>query len=862
MIFFTFFNQRLPALLAITCCLFASALALLEPNDPTGWQTHALSTVSTKSTENYGQHSQIIPANNKTRNDVAIPLIPGAEVTHLQVWPKSISLTDANDRQSLVAQLVYSNGLTVDVSDTVQGQPAKPLVEFENGYWLPLADGTTQLNLSVAGHKQSIPVTVSNATTQPSISFTNDVMPVFSKTGCNAGSCHGASRGKDGFRLSLYGFDPAGDYHRLTREQPGRRIDLAVPKDCLLITKATGTVPHSGGQLFDRESENYQTLLHWLGSGAKFDKTPPPKVASIQLYPEAASLNGPAAKQKLTVLARYEDGRDRDVTSLAYFSTNQDNVVTVEQNGQIESKSRGEAFVMCRFDTHTVGRWFAVLPVKDEFKWRPVKPTNYIDTAVHSKLRSLRIQPSERCTDAEFLRRCYLDICGLLPTPEQLEKFVDNPSPHKRSHCIDQLLERDEFVDMWVMKWSELLQVRTNQYVSYKATLSYYEWLRSQLAANKPIDQWVQQLLTTTGATMSSPTTNFYHAEPDVGKLTENVAQVFLGMRIQCAQCHNHPFDRWTMEDYYGFKAFFSQIGRKSGTDPREAVIYNRARGEAKHPVTNKNIPPKFLGGETPVIKKGQDRRGVVAQWITSPENPYFSRNLANIVWAHFHGQGIVDQVDDVRVSNPPVNEALLQQLADKLVESNYDFKELVRDICNSRTYQLSTQTNESNEADNVNFSHAKLRRIRAEVLLDAISQVTETKNKFRGLPRGARAVQIADGNTSNYFLKTFGRSSRSTVCSCEVKMEPSLSQALHLLNGATVHKKIIQGKVVQTLIDEKLTDAQIIDSLYLRCFGRKANESEQTGLTERIKAEPDRVKALEDIFWAILNSSEFVFNH
>ena len=783
------------------------------------------------------------PNGHVEANPAALPKIANAEAVCLQVWPKSITLSHAGDRQSMVAQLVYSNGVTVDVTDRVQSTPAKPLIKFVDNYWLPIADGATQLTVKVADYEQSVPVKVSGAKTETPTSFTNDVMPVFSKMGCNAGSCHGASRGKDGFRLSLFGFDPAGDYHRLTRELPGRRIDLALPEECLLISKATGAVPHSGGQLFDKNSESSRTLVQWLSDGAKFDKSPPPKVTLIELFPKTVLLSGEAAKQNLTVLAHYEDGSDRDVTSLAYFSTNQDNVLSVDQSGEIQAGSRGEAFVMCRFDTHTVGRSFIVLPTKDDFKWQPVDPLNYIDVAVHDKLKSLRIQPSERCTDAEFLRRCYLDICGLVPTPQQLEQFVSNQAPDKRSRCIDRLLEREEFGEMWVMKWSELLQVRSSNIVSYKATLAYYDWLRNQLAANVPIDQWVRELLAAQGGTMSTPTANYYHAEPDTGKLTENVAQVFLGMRIQCAQCHNHPFDRWTMDDYYGFTAFFSQIGRKQGADPREQIVFNRGVGEAKHPVTKQNVPPKFLGGAVPTIKKGEDRRQVVAEWITSPENPYFSRNLANIVWAHFNGRGIVDQVDDVRVSNPPANDALLQQLADNLVESNYNFKQLVRDICNSRTYQLSTRTNTSNEADRNNFSHAQLRRIRAEVLLDVISQVTETKNKFRGLPNGARAVQIADGNTSNYFLKTFGRSSRASVCSCEVKMEPSLSQALHLLNGTTVHEKIIQGKVIPTLIEQKLDNTQIINELYLRCLGRRPNETEETsfGTTGRKRAGPSQ---------------------
>ena len=859
-------NHKIVPSLVIASCVFASALALLETNNQAKSFSPNPLIHSFQSLDDGPDNQPVsVNAENAPADEIeaspSVPPVANAKAVCLEVWPKSISLSNANDRQSIVAQLVYSNGVTIDVTDRVKATPIKPLVKLVGGYWLPIANGETQLTLKVADHDQRIPVKVSGVSEKPPISFINDVMPVFSKSGCNAGSCHGASRGKDGFRLSLYGFDPPGDYHRLTREMPGRRIDLAVPDDCLLIAKATGAVPHSGGQLFDRKSQSYKTLTQWLSDGAKLDQSPP-KVASIELFPKTVSLNGKAAKQKLTVLAHYEDGSDRDVTSLAYFSTNQDDIVSIDQIGEIKGGVPGEAFVMCRFDTHTVGRSFVVLPEKNDFKWQPITPANYVDVAVHDKLKSLRIQPSELCTDAEFLRRCYLDICGLLPTPKQLEQFVDDQSPNKRSRCIDDLLERKEFGELWVMKWSELLQVRSSKYVSYKATLSYYQWLKDQQDANVPIDQWVQELIAASGNTMSTPTTNFYHAEANPGKLAENVAQVFLGMRIQCAQCHNHPFDRWTLDDYYGFTAFFSQIGRKPGADPRALIVFNRNSGEAKHPVTKKNVPPKFLGGIAPKIKKGQDRRQLVAEWITSPKNPYFSRNLANIVWAHFFGRGIVDQVDDVRVSNPPVNDALLQQLAEKLVESNYDFKQLVRDICNSRTYQLSTRSNDSNKADSTNFSHAELRRIRAEVLLDAISQVTETKNKFRGLPNGARAIEIADGNTSNYFLKTFGRSSRESVCSCEVKMEPSLSQALHLLNGTTVHEKITKGKVIETLIEQKLDNVQIVNELYQRCLSRPANETEQTALVQKIESEPDRVKALEDVFWAILNSREFVFNH
>ena len=369
-------------------------------------------------------------------------------------------------------------------------------------------------------------------------------------------------------------------------------------------------------------------------------------------------------------------------------------------------------------------------------------------------------------------------------------------------------------------------------------------------------------MLGSNGGTFANPpATNYYQNETDTLKVAENVAQVFMGMRIQCAQCHNHPFDRWTMDDYYSFAAFFAQIGRKRAEDPREIVVYNSGGGEVRHPVGNRVMPPKFLGGDTPDVK-GKDRRVVMAQWLASEENPYFATNLANVVWAHFFGRGIIDEVDDVRVSNPAVNQELLQALAGKFTEYNYDFKRLVRDICTSRSYQLSTQTNETNEKDSRNFSHAPLRRLRAEVLLDAVSQATETKNKFRGLPLGARAVQIADGNTSTYFLTTFGRATRETVCSCEVKMEPNLSQALHMLNGDTVNSKIQQGKLIERLLAEKATPPQIIENLYVRCLSRKPTPSEVASLSEELAQQKDVKTALEDVFWALLNSREFLFNH
>ena len=786
-----------------------------------------------------------------------------AQATALKVYPEAVNITHARDQQSLVVQALMPNGTTVDVTEQVSWKIGnEKAARLENQRLLPVADGVTELTVSLGDLKAQVPVSVTNSATRHPISFELDVMPVFMKAGCNSGGCHGAARGKDGFRLSLYGFDPKGDYHRLTREMAGRRIDLSLPENCLLIEKAAGEVSHTGGQLIKKDDVYYRTLVEWLNDGAPTDAAAVPKVEKIEVYPPSAILEGSGAAQKLTVRAVYADGNDRDVTELAYFLSSNDNSAKVDQTGLISADKRGEAFVMARFETHTVGIPVTVLPADSAFQWKTIPENNYVDTLINQKLKTLQIQPSDVCSDAEFIRRATLDICGALPTGEELNAFVSNTEPDKRAKLVDQLLERKEFVEIWVMKWAELLQVRSTNNVSYKSTLLYYNWLQEQIASNVPIDQMIISLLGSEGGTFSSPATNYYQNERDTLKVSENVAQVFLGMRLQCAQCHNHPFDRWTMDDYYGFASFFAQIGRKaSGKDPRETMVYDNQSGEIKHPITGQNMKPKFLGGATPDLK-GKDRRMAVAQWITSADNPYFSKNLSNLVWAHFFGRGIVDEVDDVRVSNPPSNPELLDTLGKKLTEYKYDFKQLVRDICNSRTYQLATQTNPTNETDNTNFSHAYLRRIRSEVLLDVISQVTGTQNKFRGLPLGARAVQIADGNTSNYFLTTFGRSSRASVCSCEVKMDPNLSQALHLINGSTVQSKIQSGGLLKQQLDAGIEPLEITKDLYLRCLSRQPNESELVDLKKHLDQGGEPLPALEDVFWALLNSQEFIFNH
>jgi hypothetical protein len=525
--------------------------------------------------------------------------------------------------------------------------------------------------------------------------------------------------------------------------------------------------------------------------------------------------------------------------------------------------------MLARFDVFSVTAQAIVIPKGLVYERPKVAEANYIDKAVNERLHRLRIVPSGVCTDEEFIRRVYIDVVGLYPKPAELQAFIADKRPDKRTQLVEGLLQRKEFTELWVMKWAELLQIRSgiNQGINappfYKNALLYYNWLADEIGKNRPINEIVVNLLSANGGTVSVPAVNYYQSELDRLKLSENVAQVFMGMRIQCAQCHNHPFDRWTMNDYYGFNAFFAQIGRKNTDDPQEVIVFNSKGGESQHFLTKKNVKPKFLGGEEPDLKPGDDRRRVMAEWLASPRNPYFARNIANIVWAHFLGVGVVDPVDDVRVSNPPSNIELMDGLAAHLTEYKYDVRKLVRDITASAAYQRSSKTNETNANDKLNFARAQVRRVRAEVLLDAISQITETPNKFQGLPVGARAVQIADGAVSNYFLTTFGRSKRESVASTEVKTDPNLSQALHLMNGDAVNDRIRRGQVIEKMIAAGKKDDEIVAELFLRVFGRLPAAVESKSVAAAIAGDPaNRQVVLEDAFWALMNSKEFYFNH
>ncbi len=785
-----------------------------------------------------------------------------AALTAIAVYPPDVNLLTARSRQVFLVQATYADGLTRDVTEQAKATLSGPAVaKLDKNVLTPLADGAAEMNVEFGGQAVKVPVKVKDATADRPVSFKLDVMPIFMRAGCNQGSCHGAARGKDGFRLSLFGFDADGDHYRLTREFNGRRINLALPAEGLLLEKASGKVPHTGGERIKQGDQYWETLIRWHEAGVPNDPPTVPKPVAVELYPKNAVLDGKGSTQQMVVRARYSDGTDRDVTRLALFLSNNDTSAKISPDGLVTAGDRGEAFVMARFSTFTVGAQMIVLPKGLKFTFPDVKEANYIDTLVNAKLKKLRITPSAVCSDEAYLRRVYLDVIGTLPTVEEYNRFMNDKSPAKREKVVDELLGRKEFAELWVLKWAELLQIRSSIYVSYKATLLYYNWLQDKIARNVPTNEWVQELLGASGGTFKNPPTNYYQNETDILKVSENVAQVFMGMRIQCSQCHNHPFDRWTMDDYYGFEAFFCQIGRKQADDPREIVVFNSGGGEVSHPVRGGVMKPKFLGGETPDVA-GKDRRVVLAKWLASPENPYFATNLANMVWGQFFGIGIIDPVDDVRISNPASNPELLAELGKRFTAYNYDFKKLVRDICTSQTYQRAPEPTADNEGDTRNFTRAAIRRIKAETFLDCISQVTETKNKFPGLPLGARAVQIADGQVSTYFLSTFGRATRESVCSCEVKLEPTLSQSLHLLNGDTTTQRIASGNLIGRRLAEKKSAQEILEELYVRCLSRKPTDKEKGRLETLLASEPDKKKALDDAFWALLNSREFMFNH
>ena len=736
-------------------------------------------------------------------------------------------------------------------------------------------NGQGLVEVVTAGRTLQVPVTVSAADQPRLLHFTNDIIPLLSRYGCNSSGCHGKAEGQNGFKLSVFGFDPQADYDALTKEARGRRVFPAAAERSLLLRKAAGLAPHGGGTRIAPASLAYRTLHDWIAAGCPRGAEDAPAVSSIEISP-AERVLAIGARQQLRVVATYTDGHRADVTGLAQFQSNHEGLATVDEAGLVAAgDTPGTVAVMASY-MGAVATFQALIPHDQPLAaWPDVPEYNFIDKLVHRRLRQLQMLPSEEADDATYLRRLYLDLTGTLPTAEQARQFLLDRSPDKRARLVDELMRRPEFADVWALLWADLLRVDT-QTLGRKDAYAYYRWIRDSFAQNKPLDQFARELITAEGPLDEAPAGHFYSVVKRPGDVSSTLAQVLLGVRIACAECHHHPFDRWSQTDYYGMQAYFQQLRTKE-LGGRKA-LFSQGQPNVLHPRTGEVVPPHPLGESLPIAavegtsataqaSQPSDPRQALADWLVAPENRWFARSMANRIWARMLGRGLVEPVDDFRLTNPPSNPELLDALAAHLVESGYDLRALIRAIAASRTYQLSSQPNETNAADQQNYSRALFKRLNAEVLLDAVCQVTGVPEKFDGVPAGARAVQLWDNRVPHYFLKVFGRPLRETACECERNVEPSIAQVLHLMNGPEIQAKIghAGGRVAElcrTLDD----DRQLAEEIYLTVFARQPRADELAVAVEHLRtasAGPAaRQKAAEDLTWSLMNSLEFVFNH
>lgn len=711
------------------------------------------------------------------------------------------------------------------------------------------------------------------------VSFRNEVMAVLSKAGCNLGVCHGNQNGKAGFKLSLRGQDPSLDWQSLTHDQFGRRTNRLDPQRSLILEKATVHVAHEGGQRFSTDSLEYGILLEWIAGGLKRDPPETPKLTRIEAAPCESILVDPADSVQLSVKAVFSDGSARDVTRLAVYEP-ANKLASVDQNGVVRRDGMGETTILVRFLDRQVPVRFAFVPERPEFIIRDSPENNYIDHHVFAKLRMLRINASELCDDVVFLRRAYLDLLGILPTASEARAFRTDRSADKRPRLVDALLERPEFADFWALKWSDLLR-NEEKTLDRKGVQSFHQWIRSSIAASQPVDLFVHDLVAARGSTYSSPAANYYRANRDPVSRAEATAQLFLGLRLQCAKCHNHPFDRWTQDDYYSWASLFARVDYKILENNRrdkndlhefdgEQVVWMSRSGELENPRTQESAVPRFLGDHAMPLAPDDDRLEALADWIVSEHNPYFARSQINRIWYHLLGRGVVDPIDDFRATNPPSNPALLDTLAADFASHQFDLRHMLRTIMASRTYQLSAETNATNEEDEANFSHGLVRPLSAEQLLDSLNQVTGVSTRFRGYPQGLRASQLpgvisirARGEAitaGEQFLTQFGKPPRLLTCECERSGDTTLRQAFQLIGGATINEALHEpDNRLGRLLTAGKSDAELVDELFWTALSRPPGEPELAGAKQYMAEAKDRRAALEDLVWGLLNAKEFL---
>jgi hypothetical protein len=823
----------------------------------------------------------------------AAPSEQGPAVVALRVQPASLALENIRDARRVLVSGRTKEGQWIDLSRSAKLTPASGGVKVDGeGYIHPVQAGTARVVVAAGGQTAALPVTVKSVANPP-VSFVREVMPLISRVGCNAGTCHGSAKGKNGFKLSLRGYDPEFDHAALVDDVSGRRFNRADPAQSLMLLKPTQGVPHQGGLVFEVGSRPYRLLKQWIAEGVTLDKAS--RVKALEILPAAPELDLPGRTQQVLVIARYADGSTRDVTRDAVYTSSVPDVATVTPEGQVTAVRRGETAILVRYEGAYATSGMLVMGDRSGFRWVKQPENNPIDGLVYRKLQRIKVLPAGLCPDDQFLRRVYLDLVGMPPTPEQTRAFLeggvrreasggskdgrtDRTTPHasrppasrvpaadasrlKREAVIDRLLDSPEFVDHWTNKWADLLQAN-RKYLGEKGVWSFRRWIQQAVASNMPYDRFARTLLTAEGNSYDHPAASYFRVARDTSTATENVTQLFLGVRFACAKCHDHPFERWTQNQYYQIGAFFAQVGVKGSEDGDETVFLKPEGGEVNHPKDGRVMAPVVPVGHVPGGTKAADRREMLAAWLTSAENPFFARAMANRLWSYFLGRGIIDPVDDIRTSNPPSNPALLDALTEEFVKSGFDLKHVMRLITRSRVYQQSLKTNRWNVGD-PNFSHAEPRRLTAEQLLDSISVATGAPQKFEGIPVGFRAAQLPDSQVATGgFLDLFGRPARESPCECERSSQVSLGQALNLVNGPTIADAVIapEGRIAR-LLKGSVSNRQLVEEIYLATICRLPKPAELSEAYAHIAKAGSRAEGAQDLMWALINTPAFLFN-
>lgn len=783
----------------------------------------------------------------------------------VDIYPREAALSGPGARQRFAVTARDDNGVDRDVTEQAKFQISDANVARTQGNLVQaIAAGKTQVIATVEGQSISATIEVREASDKFEISFVKDIVPIFTRAGCAGANCHGSIRGKGGFKLSLFGYEPDIDYASILKADGGRRVDVANPGQSLILRKPTFQLPHGGGIRFQADSIEYAAIRDWLAGGARYDSVGSPRIASLTVEPHERRLVGIGSKQRLIVTARYTDGSAEDVTGKVQFSSNDDAVASVNSGGIVQAVAPGETAMMVRTLGHAAVARIAVTKNPPMADYPKLEARNFVDELVFAKLKASNILPSPTATDEHFVRRSYLDVLGVVPTADEAAAFIDSRDPEKRSKLIDTLLERPERAEFWAQYFADLFRLGFNESRDKGAKI-FYNWLREAVEQDRPYNEIVRDLLKGQGNLFYNPTANFYFItrKLDPGDVATNVSQTLLGVRIECAKCHNHPWEKWTQDDFYGFAAFFPRLATKFVNAGSESNVYLRDSGEVIHPRTKKKVEPRYLAGDIEREKPGEDVRVKLAAWITSPRNPFFARTIVNRIWERYLGRGIVEPVDDFRITNPPSNEKLLDALADDFIRNGFSLKHTERLILNSRVYQLSSKPEESNRGDTINHSRYYMKRMVAEQLLDSIVAVTGVEERFAGWVGIPRAMGLPHGSPSD-LLSIFGRvADREFIRDRDT--EPNITQTLHLINGDTIQKKLAdpQGNLARWLAEFNGRDAELIERIYLAALSRRPSAEESNSvLKEAGSHAATRAAVFQDLAWALLNSKEFVYVH